>query len=174
MRASKPSASWSRPRIRVSSIILKALDGDALALSEGGKRAVIVANGQMTDAVSGQSAGAAPANLETIVINNRIRGELGAALAALRLGSADRGERLTAAKELQGSDNEEALPIIERAIARESDAGDQERPGARRRIAGTEEQRTRTAREGRARARRQRRSAGATTTRDDADAGQGR
>jgi urea transport system permease protein len=101
--------------------ILKALDAEALALVDGGKRAVIVANGQLTDAVTGAAAGAAPANLETLVINNRIRGELGPALAALRLGSTDRAERLAAARDLQGSDNEDALPIIERAAARERD-----------------------------------------------------
>jgi len=100
--------------------ILKALDSDALALHD--RRAVIVVQGQMTDAVTGQPAGSAPPRLETVVINNRIRGELGAALAALRLGSSDRAVRLAAAKELQGSDNEDALPILERAMARESDA----------------------------------------------------
>ncbi|MGE5713100.1 MAG: urea ABC transporter permease subunit UrtB, partial [Betaproteobacteria bacterium] len=101
--------------------ILRALDGDALALIDGGKRAVIAADGKLTDAVTGQPAGTTPANLETIVINNRIRGEIGAALAALRLGSSDRAERLAAARELQGSDNEDALPIIERAMAKETD-----------------------------------------------------
>ena len=101
--------------------ILKALEGDSLALIDNGARAVIVTGGQLKDAATGQAAGAAPPNLETIVINNRIRGEVGAALAALRLGSSDRAERLAAAKELQGSDNEDALPIIERAIAREAD-----------------------------------------------------
>ncbi len=101
--------------------ILRALDGDALALIDGGKRAVITAGGKLTDAATGQPAGAAPANLETIVINNRIRGEVSAALAALRLGSSDRAERLAAARELQGSDNEDALPIVERAMAKEAD-----------------------------------------------------
>jgi urea transport system permease protein len=100
--------------------ILTALGSDALALHE--KRAVIVANGRMTDAATGQPAGPAPPGLETIIINNRIRGELGAALATLRLGSPDRAIRLAAAKELQGSENEEALPILDRAMARETDA----------------------------------------------------
>ena len=102
--------------------ILKALDGDALALIDDGKRAVIVSNGELTDAVTGRPAGAAPTNLETVVINNRIRGEIGAALAALRLGSPNRAERLAAAKELQGSDNEDALPIIQRAMQKETDS----------------------------------------------------
>lgn len=101
--------------------VLKALDADTFALIDGGKRAVIIAGGQLTDATTGAPAGAAPAGLETIVINNRIRGEVAAGLAALRLGSNARGERLTAARELQGSDNEDALPIIERAISKESD-----------------------------------------------------
>ena len=101
--------------------VLKALDADTFALIDGGKRAVIIAGGQLTDAATGTPAGAAPAGLETIVINNRIRGEVAAGLAALRLGSSARGERLAAARELQGSDNEDALPIIERAISKESD-----------------------------------------------------
>jgi urea transport system permease protein len=102
--------------------ILKALEGEALAVVDNGRRAVIVSGGKLTDAASGQPAGPAPANLETLVINNRIRGEIGAALAALRLGSTSRAERLAAARELQGSDNEDALPIIERAMAKEQDA----------------------------------------------------
>ncbi|MCU0769552.1 MAG: hypothetical protein MUD07_09350, partial [Burkholderiaceae bacterium] len=57
--------------------IFRALEGDALALTDGGKRAVIVSGGQLIDAATGEPAGAAPSGLETIVINNRIRGELG-------------------------------------------------------------------------------------------------
>ncbi|HEU0200456.1 MAG TPA: urea ABC transporter permease subunit UrtB, partial [Burkholderiaceae bacterium] len=106
------------PRVEV---ILKALGDEALAVIEDGKRAVIVADGAMSDAVTGAALGKAPQDLESIVINNRIRGELGAALAALKLGSPDRATRLAAAKELQGSDNEDALPIIERASEKETD-----------------------------------------------------
>jgi len=101
--------------------VLQALGDDALALIDGGRRAVIVSDGQITDAATGSAIGQAPANLETIVINNRIRGELGPALAALKLGSPDRETRLAAAKELQGSDNEDVLPNLERAQAREPD-----------------------------------------------------
>ncbi len=99
-------------------VVLQALGDDALALVEDGKRAVIVADGNLSDAATGAAIGPAPANLET----NRMRGEIGAALAALKLGSPDRAVRLAAAKELQGSDNEDALPILERALAREQDS----------------------------------------------------
>jgi hypothetical protein len=37
----------------------------------------------ISDAVTGEKLGAAPAGLDTIVVNNRIRGEIGAAVAAL-------------------------------------------------------------------------------------------
>ena len=102
--------------------ILRALGDDALALADGGRRAVILADGRIEDAATGERLGAAPPNLETIVVNNRIRGEIGAAMAALKLGSPDRATRLAAARELQGTDNENARPIIEAAAARESDA----------------------------------------------------
>jgi urea transport system permease protein len=103
-------------------IVLQALADDALTLIDGGKRAAIVADGKLLDAATGAEIGPAPASVETVIINNRIRGELGPALAALKLGSSDRAVRLAAAKELQGSDNEDALPILERAIGKESDA----------------------------------------------------
>jgi urea transport system permease protein len=75
----------------------------------------------MLDAATGEALGAAPARLDAIIVNNRLRGEIGAAIAALRLGSPDRATRLAAARELQGSDNADAAPIIEAAAAREGD-----------------------------------------------------
>jgi urea transport system permease protein len=104
-----------------AAIVLQALGDDALALIDDGRRAVIVTDGQIADAATGSAIGPAPATLETLIVNNRLRGEIGAALAALKLSSADRGVRLAAAKELQGSDNEDALPILERALAKEAD-----------------------------------------------------
>ena len=103
-------------------VILKALGDEKLALIDDGKRAVIEADGKISDALTGAPLGAAPSGLDTLPINNRIRGELGPALAALRLGSPDRGARLAAARDLQGSDNVDALPLVEKAIAAETDA----------------------------------------------------
>jgi urea transport system permease protein len=102
--------------------VLRALGDESLAVIDGGKRAVIVADGQMLDAATGGKLGAAPANLEAVIVNNRIRGEIASAIAALRLSSPDRATRLAAARELQGSDNDDAAPIIEAAANRESDA----------------------------------------------------
>jgi urea transport system permease protein len=102
--------------------ILTALSNEALGLVDGGRRAAIVADGRMTDAVTGAPLGPAPANFEAFVVNNRLRGEIDAAQAALKLASPDTAERLAAARSLQGSDNEDLLPIVEQAIARETDA----------------------------------------------------
>jgi urea transport system permease protein len=101
--------------------VLRALGDESLALIEDGRRAVVVAGGQMQDAATGEKLGAAPAGLDAIIVNNRLRGEIGAAIAALKLGSPDRATRLAAARELQGSDNDGAAPIIEAAAAKESD-----------------------------------------------------
>lgn len=102
--------------------VLRALGDESLALVDDGRRAVIVDEGQISDAATGERLGAAPPGLDAIVINNRIRGEIGAAIAALKLGSPDRATRLAGARELQGSDNEDVLPIIEAAAEQESDA----------------------------------------------------
>jgi urea transport system permease protein len=59
---------------------------------------------------------------EEITINNRIRGELAAALASLRLFDADRGVRLAAAKELQAGADARLVAVLEKALAQEADA----------------------------------------------------
>ena len=92
-----------------------------LGLIDNGRRAVIVTDGQMVDAVTGAALGAAPANFEPLMVNNRLRGEIDAALAALKLASPDAAARLAAARALQGSDNEGLLPIVQKALDKETD-----------------------------------------------------
>jgi urea transport system permease protein len=101
--------------------ILGALSNEALGLIDNGRRAVIVADGQMADAVTGAALGAAPANFEALMVNNRLRGEIDTALAALKLASPDAATRLAAAKALQGSENDGLLPIVQKAIDKETD-----------------------------------------------------
>jgi urea transport system permease protein len=119
VEAIRKLAASGEPRAEV---ILKALADEKLALIDDGKRAVIEADGRISDALTGAPIGDAPAGFDALPINNRLRGELGPALAALRLGSTDRAVRLAAARDLQGSDNADALPLIDKAIAAEADA----------------------------------------------------
>jgi urea transport system permease protein len=102
-----------------ASAVLEAIANDALAIVNG--RAVIVSGANIVDAATGEAIGPAPAGLETIVVNNRLRGELDGALAGLKLSSPDRQARLAAAKELQASDNDDLLPILQAALAKEAD-----------------------------------------------------
>ncbi len=103
-------------------IVLDALEREAVYAAGADQRIVIIDDGKMSDAATGAALGDAPADAQSVVLNNLVRGEIAAALAALRLDAPDRETRLAAAKELQGSDNEGALPIVERALAKETDA----------------------------------------------------
>ncbi|MSP37411.1 MAG: urea ABC transporter permease subunit UrtB [Deltaproteobacteria bacterium] len=99
--------------------LLKAMQDDALRLFNG--RLVIVAGSSVTDALTGESIAAPTEKLEEIVVNNRVRGVLDAALAALKLISPARDERLAAAKIVAADPEPAMLPLIKAALAKESD-----------------------------------------------------
>ena len=97
---------------------LQALLADEVKVA--GSRTFIVRGDTVTDASSGASA-ALPAGAEDVVNNNRIRREFEAALAALALFSPDRTLRDKAITELKDQADEGKLPLIEKALAAESD-----------------------------------------------------
>ena len=99
--------------------VLKALAEDALAVAGG--RVLRVEDGRVFDAASNSELRPPPAGLETIGINNRVRRELSAALAALRLFSAERPVRWQAAQEVTLSADAKMLPLLDKALAAESD-----------------------------------------------------
>lgn len=99
---------------------LQALVADAVKTTPD-KKILIVKDDRATDAITGKALGSLPAELDDVVINNQMRGEIGAAIAALRLNSPSRDVRLAAARELQGNADEEMLPMLARALAREND-----------------------------------------------------
>jgi urea transport system permease protein len=100
--------------------LFKAMQDDALQVFNG--RLVIVAGGGVKDAVTGVTLDAPLDKLEAIVVNNRIRGALDGAIAALRLVSPKREERLAAAKAVANDASEEMLPLVKRALEKEPDA----------------------------------------------------
>jgi urea transport system permease protein len=101
--------------------LLQALANDNVQTAPD-KRVLIVKDGKAIDAATGKPVDPLPEGLEDVVINNQIRAELGVAIATLRLASPQRDVRLAAAKELQGNADEESLPALTRALAREQDA----------------------------------------------------
>ncbi|NML43556.1 urea ABC transporter permease subunit UrtB [Ramlibacter sp. G-1-2-2] len=106
---------------------IQALSDEAVKATPAGQ-VFIVRDGQGSDPVSGAAA-AVPADADDVVINNRMRGELDTALAALKLFSKDAKLRAAAVAELQKEPDESRLPLIEKAYAAETDAAIKERLG---------------------------------------------
>ena len=99
--------------------VLQAMADDSLYLA--GDKAVIIEGDKAFDAASG-AAIKVPGDAESVTVNNRIRGELANALAALKLFDADAGVRLASAQKLQSSVSPEMAPLLAQALEKESDA----------------------------------------------------
>ena len=107
---------------RAEAIIRALQDGQLMYSAE--KKAVYIKSeaGKLLDAASGQPiAGDAPADVDTVRLNNRLRGAIDAALGALTLLATDPGVRLDAAQAVFKSRQASALPTIELALAKEQD-----------------------------------------------------
>jgi len=103
---------------RVPVIAQALLDG---AVKVDATRAYLVQpDGSAVEAASGQPA-TPPDEAEDAIVNNRMRGELDAVLAALQLRSADPEQRRAAVKQLRDGADEAMLPMIEQALAAETD-----------------------------------------------------
>ena len=98
---------------------LQALSDNAVKVA--GDKVVIVKDGKGFDPVSGLEA-ALPEGAEDVMNNNRMRGELDSALAALKLFSPIDATRIAAIKQLQSDADESKLPLIEKAFAAEKNA----------------------------------------------------
>ena len=84
-----------------------------------GERVIIVRDEKAFDPVTGTET-PLPEGVEDVINNNRMRGELDTALAALKLFSKDDKVRAAAIKTLQGEADEARLPLIEKAYAAEA------------------------------------------------------
>ena len=95
---------------------LQALSDDAVKLA--GEKVLIVREGKGIDPSTGAEV-PVPEGAEDVMNNNRMRGELDSALAALKLFSKDETIRIAAIKQLQSDADETKLPLIEKAFAAE-------------------------------------------------------
>ncbi len=86
-----------------------------------GDRVFVVQGDTVRDAATGSET-TLPADAEDVINNNRLRGELEAALASLKLLSPDRTERAQAIRELADAVDEARLLLIETAWQVETDA----------------------------------------------------
>jgi len=104
--------------------IIRALQDGRLMFSAERKAVYIQTEaGKLTDAATGQPiAGEAPADLDNVRINNRLRGMIDAVLGALTLLSSDPETRYEAAQAVFKSRDQKALPTLQKAIAKETDS----------------------------------------------------
>lgn len=86
-----------------------------------GDKVFVVDGDKATDAATG-AAVTLPAEAEDVVNSNRIRREIEAALASLKLLSTDKADRVVAVKALKEAPDESRLPLIDKALAAETDA----------------------------------------------------
>ncbi|MBI2748281.1 MAG: urea ABC transporter permease subunit UrtB [Burkholderiales bacterium] len=96
---------------------IQALGDDAVKVIAD--RPVIARNDKAVDPVTGTES-PLPDTAEEVMNNNRMRGEIDSALAALKLMSSDETVRRAAVKTLQGEVDESKLPLIDKAFAHET------------------------------------------------------
>ena len=105
-----------------ASKVLNALKNEALyanpAKPDG--PVYVVEDDKAYDPASGKTT-ALPEGIEAISINNRLRGAIDSALSGLKLFSAEKAVRLSAAKELQKDASLEQLPLVTKAYVKEND-----------------------------------------------------
>ncbi len=98
---------------------LQALADDAVKLAAG--KVLVVRDGKGLDPVTGEARDVPP-DAEDVMLNNRLRGEIDTALAALKLFSTDVALRRQAALALLKEPDASRKPVLEKALAAEKDA----------------------------------------------------
>jgi urea transport system permease protein len=99
--------------------LLQALrDGE---VQTAGEIVLRVKDDKATDLVTGGAVAPLLPSRDDVVLNNRVRRELATAIATLKLAAPERAVRLAAAQALQSGADEDTLPAIERALAKEQD-----------------------------------------------------
>jgi urea transport system permease protein len=105
--------------------ILQALGSDRLRTTSDGRIVLMETTGGITrllDAATGEELkDLAPDSLDRIIVNNRLRGAIEAALGGLTLFSPDRWARLTAAQDVLKHPSAEAVTTLEKALVAEQD-----------------------------------------------------
>jgi urea transport system permease protein len=101
--------------------VLNALMGETLYATPDG-RVLIIENDQAYDPATATS-GPTPDGVDGITINNRLRGAVEGALSGLKLLSSNPDERMAAALDMQKGAEASQLPLINKALEKETDPG---------------------------------------------------
>ena len=108
---------------RAAAIIAALQEGRLLFSAESKRIFIGEPPDRLSDAATGEPVtGSAPADLAPVRLNNRLRRIVEATLGSLTLMAPDPGKRLEAAQAVLRSKDANALPALDQAIAKESDA----------------------------------------------------
>lgn len=100
--------------------LLQAIQNETLyGLPDG--RVLIVVDDKAYDPATGQT-GPVPDGVDGVMVNNRLRGVVDGAMAGLRLLAPEHDVRLAAALEMQKAIDPAQLPLVEKAVVKESDS----------------------------------------------------
>jgi len=102
-----------------TAVFLQALADDAVVMA--GQQVIMVRDGKGIDPATGQAVDI-PANAESVVSNNRMRGEIDSALAALQLLSPDDAVRMKAATALVSEPDSTKKSLLDKALSVEKNA----------------------------------------------------
>ncbi|WPB56202.1 urea ABC transporter permease subunit UrtB [Xylophilus sp. GOD-11R] len=106
------------PADAATAAFVQAMSDDAVKITAD--RVIVVKDDKGFDAATGAEV-PIPEDAEDIVNNNRMRGAFEGTLASLKLMSPDRAERVAAIDALREETDESRLPIVEKALAGETD-----------------------------------------------------
>ena len=110
--------------------IISALKDERLMFDAETKKVYIKQeDGKAIDAATGAPVDAIPDSASSVSLNNKLRRHIEAALGGLTLLSPDLGTRISAAKSVFKSHEESALPAVEGALAKETEAVSSRCPG---------------------------------------------
>ena len=105
----------------LASPIISALQDGRLSADPASKKVFITkSDGKIVDAATGAAVDKLPDNAAAVRLNNRLRRTVEAALGGLTLLSPDPAKRLAAAQSVFKSHEENLLPTVESALAKES------------------------------------------------------
>jgi urea transport system permease protein len=101
--------------------IISALGDDRLSADPDTKKVFITqTDGKIIDAATGAAVDKLPDNAASVRLNNRLRRSVEAALGSLTLLSPDPAKRIAAAQSVFKAHEESALPVVEGALAKET------------------------------------------------------
>ena len=101
--------------------LLEALQNSEVMVTDAGQIVLENEEWDVIDAITLEVLDPQPDMYDTVIVNNRMRSQLDSAIGVLQLLSEDREIRLTSAKSLQDNLLPSLLPILNKALAKETD-----------------------------------------------------